>query len=1066
MNRSHKASTPFQQVLIPFVVLLLSIFGASTQAVYAALVPHDIKAGELQSAPIKANGDFHVYRVDVKKANPPESVVKRVRNQDVTFTKGNDGYFYAPVSWSVSDVFNNNPDWGTAELEDMQNRDPDDPYLLQKFEINTTNPNIVVSNLGYQLSVRGMRFKPGAANANAAANNEEFTPEEWGATFTGLAIESFSPSTEIEEQEGDKQVKKTYLIIGRDGAVTIKGTTTAGKTVDNKGVEKDYKYTFEVAVQREGTNTWLPVKEFRKNAQGQVQPDERTGLVEHDTLTQWDLNATNADKSYKYPNGKYTVRLKVQAEQGGEDGEVTTVVQVARVDIDSDSDQDGIVNGSPEEEAVEEDSPGSIVLVNSDDDNADAKGDNEDAIINGADDVNDLGTLVLRRLPSLPEDYEVYLIANPERLRIFNSRAVGGTVLTPDSAAFPHLYKLNKAQLAAGDLTYGIEGIYGTGTDVRDFLVYLQIKKGNETVAIDQVKISLAPFIMLSNLQPAQKLYVSNADTNFNTAVKAVAGTAVADVDKDIYKEPAYYDAAGVLIYAPDVWVQDEVEIGYSRAPYGEMHVVFDLPRNRGLDYENPTHARWPEGELRAAGVGHIERGSDVTPSISGAESGGNLEVSPPVTVGGKEHKHGRIIVGSNMSTAQKNFLKAQKVQALDDELVELDVSWLAVGHADETMMIVKSNSPKGFAVLIADTNKAREVLRNVRVRHTGTVDTATATTFKDSNPSRLNPQAETDVVEPLPTNSWNVNEWTNGIVEITAGKGAGQVRRVLSNTNNTLTVAPAWEAGKTPDATSQYRLINRNAYLSMFAETEGVANAEDVGVATSVAGNTLTDTTKAWAAGRWDEDNAAGRRISAIRIVSGAGKGYTYPVITHTANSITVAGWVAGQTPDETSAYILVRKSKLDQWRAPAVRSVHDVLENEPLKPPHPAYDFFAFNDDAQIKLNTISAKLIDKLGLDAADLIRIPALFYNYDDGEAAAYIPDMVNLQVVGSNLLIAKPFGPRVNGNDVLEQDVNAKMTAIGNTSHFLNNWDLYHIAIGESHCGTNVKRTIPIAKWWE
>jgi protein-arginine deiminase len=30
---------------------------------------------------------------------------------------------------------------------------------------------------------------------------------------------------------------------------------------------------------------------------------------------------------------------------------------------------------------------------------------------------------------------------------------------------------------------------------------------------------------------------------------------------------------------------------------------------------------------------------------------------------------------------------------------------------------------------------------------------------------------------------------------------------------------------------------------------------------------------------------------------------------------------------------------------------------------------------------------------------------------------------------------------------------------------MDDWDVYHLALGEVHCGTNVTRT-PTADWWE
>ncbi len=52
---------------------------------------------------------------------------------------------------------------------------------------------------------------------------------------------------------------------------------------------------------------------------------------------------------------------------------------------------------------------------------------------------------------------------------------------------------------------------------------------------------------------------------------------------------------------------------------------------------------------------------------------------------------------------------------------------------------------------------------------------------------------------------SWIPNEFAGLHVTITGGTGAGQTRRVISNTTNTLTVSPAWST--TPDTTSDFEV-------------------------------------------------------------------------------------------------------------------------------------------------------------------------------------------------------------------------------------------------------------------
>jgi protein-arginine deiminase len=82
------------------------------------------------------------------------------------------------------------------------------------------------------------------------------------------------------------------------------------------------------------------------------------------------------------------------------------------------------------------------------------------------------------------------------------------------------------------------------------------------------------------------------------------------------------------------------------------------------------------------------------------------------------------------------------------------------------------------------------------------------------------------------------------------------------------------------------------------------------------------------------------------------------------------------------------------------------------------------------------------------------------------------------------MIPKPFGPWIEDNtnpnhgyDLFERDLTQKIAAIvnGPTCDFIDDWDDYHVALGEIHCGTNELRTpydgqaafgnVRYANWW-
>ena len=78
-------------------------------------------------------------------------------------------------------------------------------------------------------------------------------------------------------------------------------------------------------------------------------------------------------------------------------------------------------------------------------------------------------------------------------------------------------------------------------------------------------------------------------------------------------------------------------------------------------------------------------------------------------------------------------------------------------------------------------------------------------------------------------TQSWTVNQFTNGAVQITGGTGSGQIRRISTNTATQLELRYPWAT--IPDATSQYSIFNIRSEANKFVNIrqEGSATAEFV---------------------------------------------------------------------------------------------------------------------------------------------------------------------------------------------------------------------------------------------
>lgn len=258
---------------------------------------------------------------------------------------------------------------------------------------------------------------------------------------------------------------------------------------------------------------------------------------------------------------------------------------------------------------------------------------------------------------------------------------------------------------------------------------------------------TIAPFILLSNLQPVETVYVnyhpaSNGNHDFvydlAEALSQAFGSNVALPSNSSTpfdpSRPPNYTGSGAsrpntdhlyiidgTTYNFDQWVQDQFEMGYCIAPHRRMHMVFHCKRGGG------PLANFVRRELCGSEMALFDEISGPGDSLN---FGGNLEVSPPVgsptpaisrNAAGPaipeqpESPFGKILVGDSSSSPIhrdfRNFLQAQKVQPY----VPINTSWLEVAHIDEIISFVPTSSGKGFKLLIASVYVAHKLLRYAR---------------------------------------------------------------------------------------------------------------------------------------------------------------------------------------------------------------------------------------------------------------------------------------------------------------------------------------------------------------
>uniref|UniRef100_A0A8C1K1L9 Peptidyl arginine deiminase, type II n=1 Tax=Cyprinus carpio TaxID=7962 RepID=A0A8C1K1L9_CYPCA len=142
-----------------------------------------------------------------------------------------------------------------------------------------------------------------------------------------------------------------------------------------------------------------------------------------------------------------------------------------------------------------------------------------------------------------------------------------------------------------------------------------------------------------------------------------------------------------------------------------------------------------------------------------------------------------------------------------------------------------------------------------------------------------------------------------------------------------------------------------------------------------------------------------------------------------------------------------------------PEVISVNEILSDKKLQ---------AENRYVQNCIDWNRDVLKKELGLDDEDIIDLPILFKVLEEKtgpRAVAYYPDMVNMIVLGDQLGIPKPFGPKVNGRCALETEVRSLLEPLGLKCTFIDDFAPYHKLLGEVHCGSNVLRERSPFRWW-
>jgi hypothetical protein len=439
-----------------------------------------------------------------------------------------------------------------------------------------------------------------------------------------------------------------------------------------------------------------------------------------------ELPATLYVEGYERSLAPRDVELKALYTGDGGPCEDHVKITVLRATLLVDSDRNGVVDDADLWVKRRCTDCGAIFMVNYDDDDGSGKPDaidfddrgepiDEDFIINGTTDVDDIAPLVIKATGPT-DDLQFFLRMEADDLKavhIFEERIAGANVLwggwtnhAGDTSGTMKELDITSYVRSNADVDLGIEALFFPGYQHSSFVsgtfdgqvdVELIVQRSTGAPGVDQskvictnkVRLHVAPYLMLPNTQNATEVWMSDQAGADDIAAKfgAVARRGIPSVSQ---------------------WFQDHVQIGYTAMPGQNMHVTMRMPYG-------PQDA-WPTVYLIGSSRGLYRfRDTRIYDGADSGDIGGNLEVVPP----SDEWPLGRIVYGNTMSTNPNpnlpdlpKFLKEQKLagsQAVQEPF-DIDVEWLNVGHVDEIVSFLPGGT-RGFKVVVASPAYAEQLL-------------------------------------------------------------------------------------------------------------------------------------------------------------------------------------------------------------------------------------------------------------------------------------------------------------------------------------------------------------------
>ncbi|KAM0740119.1 hypothetical protein ACQRIT_005303 [Beauveria bassiana] len=394
-----------------------------------------------------------------------------------------------------------------------------------------------------------------------------------------------------------------------------------------------------------------------------------------------------------------------------------------------------------------------------------------------------------------------------------------------------------------------------------------------------------------------------------------------------------------------DEWTQDFFEAGYTTMPGADGPVTLRVMIASAQNSTSRIRShRWLFREMRSDTVGAVQHYTygDTT------DSTGNLETVPPYTFNGKTWPAGRTVVGSHHGVKPEitKFLNAQEVQAP----IEIDTTWLEVGHTDEFMQFLPAQNERGWVMMVDDPMAGLAILQQAQKAGNGNVSALSRPVMPEDDDTRCLPKDTLDDV----LNRANLTE------------------------------------------IQKYCDDNIQANIDIVKRETGITDGEIIRV----------------------------------------------PTLYHPANNTLkcVIQWNSTWTPGSNYS-VQAREELTGRHRTHGRPRPVSILEAAGVRT----------LSSSSSSSSSLSPGITQRD--DAPKTLQVSAMY------------PGCINGVVLSNTEYVApNPWGPIVDGKDILATAVTAAYAKANYTIHFMDDWFTHHTSQGEIHCGSNVIRETS-AKWW-